>query len=143
MMETTERGLPAKRAYTRHPFGERLRVVFLHESGLGSKRIARTVGLDDSMVRMWLRKYREGGLDALRDTRVAAVPEVPLRQMQRARKDELFRGALEVYATTLEPVTSIARRFGVDYKKFKYHVERHHPELTARRNGLKSIGNNL
>ena len=133
-----------KRTYTKHPFSERCRVVSFYKQGLGSKRIARLTGLDASLVRKWLRRYRAGGLETLRDGRlVPSTVEFPLRRSARSRKEELFKVALEAYATTLEPVTSIARRHGLDYRKFRYHIVRHHPELTARRNGLKCIGNNL
>ena len=36
--------------YQSHPLSERIRVVELYEQGLSSKRIARQLGLDDSMV---------------------------------------------------------------------------------------------
>ena len=128
-----------KRNYTRHPFAERKRVVDLYEQGLGCKRIARETGLDDSMVRQWLRRYRTSGLDGLQLQR--EVKERPTRrQKQRQVKDAQFREAFAVYASTLEPVASITRRFRLDYKTFRYHVENFHPELVEARDSLK--GNN-
>ena len=61
----------------------------------------------------------------------------------RADKDQLFRDAYEAYATSRETIASITRRFGLDYQSFKYHVERHHPDLVERRKRLKlSVDNN-
>ena len=45
----------SKRPRTAHSFAERKRVVELYESGMSSKRIARELGLDDAMVRFWIR----------------------------------------------------------------------------------------
>jgi len=54
-----------KRTYRHHPFSEKEQVVNLYLSGLGSKRIAREMGLDSSLVRKWLRRYRASGLEGL------------------------------------------------------------------------------
>lgn len=54
-----------KRPYKRHPFSEKEKVVNLYLSGLGSKLIARQMGLDSSMIRKWLRTYRASGLEGL------------------------------------------------------------------------------
>ena len=56
----------------------------------------------------------------------------------RSERDDLFALAFIDYASSLEPVASITRRFGLDYHAFKYHVERYHPELVARRNRLRT-----
>ena len=57
-----------KRTYKRHPFSEKEQAVYLYLSGLGSKRIARQMGLDASMVRKWLRRYRASGLEGLKSS---------------------------------------------------------------------------
>lgn len=59
-----------------------------------------------------------------------------------ADKDRLFKDAYEAYATSLESIASITRRFDLDYHSFKYHVERHHPELVERRERLKLSDDN-
>ena len=129
-----------KRSYTRHPFSERKRVVELYESGLGSKRIAHETGLDDSMVRQWLRRYRNSGIDALQPARFSAEKSAPtVRKATRAQKDLRYDAAFRVYATTLEPTASIARRYQLDYRTFKYHIEHHHPELVAERRQLRQV----
>lgn len=125
-----------KRSYTSHPFSERKRVVELYEQGLGSKRIARETGLDASMVRQWLRRYRASGLEALQLVRTRNGGADNRRAKTRARKDEQFDAAFQIYATTLEPIASIARRFQLDYRIFKYHIEHHHPELVETRRRL-------
>ena len=129
-----------KRPYTRHPVSEREQVVRLYESGLGSKRIARETGLDDSMIRQWLRRYRASGLEGLRPKQPSSGGlRTGARLTGRARKDAQFGEAYRVYATTLEPAASIARRFHLDYRGFKYHIDHHHTELKERRERLKRI----
>ncbi len=127
-----------KKRYNAHSFQERMRVIDLYLQGNGCKKIARAMALDDSMVRAWIRKYKAFGADALRP--YWRGPKVP-PCMQRDRRSEnelLFRQAYPVYASSLEPVASIARRFQIDYHSFKYHVQRYHPELVARRESLKA-----
>ena len=126
-----------KRPYFHHPFEERNRVVELYKSGLGCKLIARETGLDDSMVRKWLRKYRACGLEGLRLLRGTTSKE-SVRKRKRADMDHMFEEAYRVYSGTLEPTASIARRFRLDYRTFNYHVNHFHPELVAERLRLKS-----
>ena len=128
------------RRETPHPFPERMRVVELYVSGLGSKRIAKVMGLDDSTVRRWLRKYRATGLESLKpywqDGRLDKEPQ-GLRDIRRVTNERLFTSAFELYTTTLEPVASITRRCGIDYQSFVYHLKRFHPEMVAHRKNLK------
>ena len=127
-----------KRKRKSHPFSERKRVVELYESGLGCKRIAQALDLDDSAVSLWLRVYRAKGLEALRPYYGRGADGRPLgvRGVRRERIDRLFSPALEVYSTTLEPVASIVRRHGLDYQSFLYHLKRFHPELIEQRGRL-------
>ena len=128
--------------YQSHPRSERIRLVELYEQGLSSKRIARQLGLDDSMVRSWLRRYRVHGLEAMRPYwRIAGVNNGGVQKPRREANETAFSAAYQAYRSTLEPVASIARRFKLDYHAFKYHVERYHPELVAERTALKE--NNL
>ena len=126
----------AKRHYTRHPFSEKEKVVKLYEQGLGSKRIAREMKLDDSMVRSWLRKYRALGLDALLPHR-RRKPKNTFQRDLRQEKDRQFMDAMTVLSTSLESVASIARRFQIDYSAVLYHVRRYHPELWEKRKQLQ------
>lgn len=127
-----------KRTYTSHPFQERMQVVELYLQGNGCKKIARMMNLDDSMVRSWIRKYKAYGPDALRPYWRGPKVDAFLQQNRRTENERLFKDAYPVYATSLEPVASIARRFQIDYHSFKYHVQRYHPELVARRERLKA-----
>ena len=123
-----------KRKYVLHPFSERKRVVELHEQGLSSRQIARATGVDASMVRNWVRRYRAQGLEALRPYyRVGQDARPALR---REEKDRKYSPAYEAYSTTLEPVASITRRYGLDYYGFTYHIRNYHPELEELRNNL-------
>ena len=127
-------------AYKSHPFEERKRVVELYQTGLGCKRIAQITGLDSSMIRLWLRKYRAGGLDALRPyTRCQQGDEAQglSRITVVGRDDARFRRACSAYVSSLEPVASIARRFQLDYHSFKYQLERYYPDLVVLRNQLR------
>ena len=126
---------PRKRIAT-HTFAERKRVVELYQTGLGSKRIARALDLDDSTVRQWLRKYRTHGLEALRPYWRETKQQNGLRAARREENERTFQPAFTAYATTLEPVASITRRYGIDYQSFVYHIRRYHPELVERRKQL-------
>lgn len=128
-----------KRAYTQHSLSERRRVVELNRQGYKSKEIARQMGLDVSMIRAWIRKYRAYGEVALQPywRKTSQKPYHPVISVRR-EKDLLFASAFIDYASSLEPIASITRRFGLDYHAFKYHVERYHPELVARRKLLKT-----
>ena len=126
-----------KRKTRAHPFSERKRVVELYESGLGSKRIAQALDLDDSMVRRWLRLYRASGLEALRPCYNVGVEPGAGDRMTHWEKTELeFQPAYELYTTTLESVTMITRRCGLNYQRFIHHLRRYHPELIEQRNRL-------
>ncbi len=128
----------SKRKRKSHPFSERKRVVEMYESGLGCKRIAQVMDLNVSTVRLWLRVYRADGLEALRPYYGVGEGGRPLgvRGVRRDKIERLFSPALEVYSTTLEPVTSIARRYGLDYQRFIYHIRHYRPELIERRSRL-------
>ncbi len=45
----------------------RARIVLLAAEGVPLERIARQLGVDRNVVRMWLDRYRAGGLAALED----------------------------------------------------------------------------
>ena len=115
-------------------WAKRVRCVDLYRQGFGAKRISRVVDVDPATIRHWLRRYRSGGLDALRPYGRAADPS---RETGFSMREKSMASPFPVYATTLDPVLSIARRYGVDYHSFKRHVERYHPELVSQRNALK------
>lgn len=127
-----------KRRYTNHPFAERKLVVDLHEYGLGSKRIAHLMGIDDSMIRAWLRRYQKGGLESLRPYHSAQKAPSSIRLKRRSEKDEQYKDAFMAFTTTLEPVASIARRYRLNYRTFNYHLQRHRPDLIEERARLKT-----
>lgn len=127
-----------KKVYRSHPFSERKEAVLMYHKGMGSKRIALELGIDDSLIRTWLRKYRKYGLESLRPyLRMGSEPQPLLQNVRRAEKEDVFRKAFDAYASSLDSVASIARRYRLEYHSFKYHVERYHPELVARRESLR------
>ena len=110
----------------------------MYHKGMGSKRIALELGIDDSLIRTWLRKYRKYGPESLRPyLRMGSEPQPLLQNVCRAEKEDVFRKAFDAYASSLDSVASIARRYRLEYHSFKYHVERYHPELVARRESLR------
>ena len=122
--------------YKRHPFSERKRVVELYQHGLTSTRIAAMMGLDDSMIRSWLRKYKQYGLESLHPYwRAGDSSEKGKRSHNKRKKAELE--AYEAYAGSLESLASITRQYGLNYASFRYHLLRYHPELIERRAALK------
>ena len=121
---------------TSHSFSERSRVVELYVKGFGSKRIAQELNLDDSTVRRWLRRYRTHGMESLRPYWREGRPEQGLRVSRREENERTFQPAFTAYSTTLEPVASITRRYGLDYQSFVYHMKRYHPELGEQRKRL-------
>ena len=123
-----------KRKYVLHPFSERKRVVELHEQGLSSRQIARATGVDASMVRAWVRRYRAHGLDALRPYYHVGKETRPALHWE--EKERQYSPAYEAFSTTLETVASITRRYGLDYYGFTYHIRNYHPELKERRSRL-------
>lgn len=133
--------MPSGKAHVTHDFSVRKRVVELYHSGLGSKRIAQQLLVDDSTVRRWLRRYRLYGIDALCPYWREPKSDVGygIRILRREENERQFQVAFCAYSSTLEPISSITRRFKLDYQSFKYHVERYHPELVAQRRRLASV----
>lgn len=122
---------------TRHSIAERMKVVELYGQGLGSKRIAREMGIDDSLIRAWLRKYRTFGECALlpywrcpKDTQTISIPA-------NLENDDLFQHALIEYTRTLKSMASITRLYGLNYQAFRYQVIHHHPKLPRPRERQK------
>lgn len=131
--------VPSPKKYVTHSFTEKKRAVELFESGLSSRRIAREMNVDDSLVRRWLRRYYAAGAESLHPYRRISDPDrrtQGIQAVRRAKNERLFSPALAVYCTTLEPVASIARRYGLDYQSLMYHIRRFHPEMVERRSRL-------
>ena len=129
----------SRKPYKSHPFSERLKAVTMYCNGMGSKRIALALGIDESMVRAWLRKYRKYGLDSLRPYQRVGKETNSLTRVHRLENEHKFKQAYVAFASSLEPVASITRRYRLDYHSFQYHVQRYHPVLVEKRNRLKEI----
>lgn len=50
----------------RYPMSDKLRAITMSESGMGSIAIGREMGIDSSVIRVWVRKYRTYGMDGLK-----------------------------------------------------------------------------
>lgn len=100
--------------------GRRLRALELHQAGWKQGEIARALGVSDGAVSQWLKRAREGGVEALY-RQVAAGPSRKLTEAQRAQLPELLAKGAEHYGFrgevwTLERVAEVIRReFGVSY----------------------------
>ena len=106
-----------------------MRAVEFHKQGLDSKLIASQLGIDDSLVRKWIRKYKAYGIESLR-------PYSRGISESKGKSDKQFLEAYQAYATTLGSISSIARQYGLNYYSFRYHLLRYHPELKERRDAL-------
>ena len=121
---------------TAYGYAVRSRVILLSERGMHSNELSEMTGIDASVIRRWLRRYRTYGRVSLQPFWRPDRPK-DTRRVVHAGKDQVFQNACDAYATSREPVASITRRFGLDYHSFKYHVERYHPELVEVRSRLK------
>jgi transposase len=112
----------------------RLRAVELHQAGWTGRAIAEALGVVPSAVSSWLRKAREGGVDALRARRQQTGKRPKLTAMQQQRLLALLTAGAEAHGAIGERWTGkrvaalIKREFGVAY----------HPEYIPRL--LRSLG---
>ena len=132
----------ARKPNTSYGYEVRLQVLTMHRSGVSSTRISRATGIDSSVIRRWLRRYSMYGAQSLQPYWRADSPLKTSQASVFKDKDRRYSSAFTAYATTQESVASIARRFGLEYHSFRYHILRHHPELVEQRRKLKerSIG---
>jgi len=138
--DTTAGVTHGRRTYSKHPFTERIRAVELFSQGLSSNEVASRLGLDGSTVRAWVRKSRRYGPESLRPYwrppgRDCAVSPSCRRGLD--VRDPHFLEACLSYASSRVPAAAIARRHGLDYHSFLYHLHRYYPELVSCRRYLK------
>lgn len=126
-----------KRTLKRHPFSARIRAVELYEQGQSSNWIAAQLGVDSSQVRSWIRKYKTYGIESLHPYIRGLGDSKDKCVSLNDDKEEQFKVAYQTYATTQDSIASIARRYGLNYGSFRYHLLRYHPELKERRDALK------
>lgn len=125
-----------------YSYEERVHAIRMYEQGQASKRISEALGIDPSTIRRWRRRFRLYGEESL-------LPywrekhRKDFQAMNRAEVENRFAKAYEVYATSPEPITSIARRFCLDYHSIKYHVERYHPEYVESRRKLETSADSI
>ena len=127
----------------RHPFSERIRAVELHKQGLGSKWIAAQLGADGSQVRSWIRKYKAYGIESLRPYIRGIGDSKDKTVFLNDDKEEQFKEAYQMYATTQESISSIARHFGLNYGSFRYYLLRYHPEYVESRRKLETSADSI
>ena len=100
--------------------GRRLRAFELKQEGWSQQRIAEALGVSKGAVSQWMKRAREGGVEALkRQPAPGAQPR--LSEEQRARVPELLEQGAEAYGFRgevwrCERVAEVIRReFGVSY----------------------------
>ncbi len=101
--------------------GRRLRAWELKREGWSQRRIAEALGVSKGAVSQWMKRAREGGLEALKRQPAPGAPP-RLSEEQRAEVPELlergaeahgFRG--EVWTPCARVAEVIRREFGVSY----------------------------
>ena len=98
----------------------RFRAWELHQKGWKQYLIAEALGVTQGAISQWLKRAREGGVEALR-TRKPPGPTPRLTQEQRARIPELLKRGAEAFGFrgdiwTCPRVAEVIRReFGVSY----------------------------
>src|ERR671912_99878 len=100
--------------------GRRLRAWELKQQGWNQREIARALGVTEGAVSQWIKRGREGGVEALRKR---TSPGAPLRlsEHQRAHLKELLAQGAEAHGfrgevwTCERVVEVIWREFGVRY----------------------------
>ncbi len=100
--------------------GRRLRAFELKQEGWNQREIARALGVTEGAVSQWMKRARQGGVQALKcQPTPGALPR--LSEEQRARVPELLERGAEAYGFrgevwTCERVAQVIRKeFGVGY----------------------------
>jgi transposase len=100
--------------------GRRLRAWALKGKGWSQQAIAEALGVTAGAVSQWMRRGREGGVDALKQ-RIAPGPTPKLTDEQRAQVPVLLAQGAEAFGfrgdvwTAKRVATVIRREFGVRY----------------------------
>lgn len=98
----------------------RFRALELKRAGWMQKKIAEALGVTEGAVSQWMKKFREGGEEALLH-HPAPGPPFLLTEEQRARIPELLKRGAESYGfrgdvwTLSRVAVVIKREFGVEY----------------------------
>ena len=100
--------------------GRRLRAFELKQEGWSQQEIAQALGVSKGAGSQWMKRAREGGVEALKRRPAPGAPS-RLSEQQRARVPELLERGAEAYGFrgevwTCERVAKVIRReFGVSY----------------------------
>ncbi len=100
--------------------GRRLRAFELNQQGWPQQRIAEALGVSKGAVSQWMKRARQGGVQALKRRPAPGAPP-RLSEQQRARVGELLKRGAEAYGFRGEVWTCgrvaevIRREFGVSY----------------------------
>ena len=103
----------------------------LHEQGHGAKRIGRVLNIDRTVIREWLKRYRQFGEQALQPhwrSKGRIKKEEPLEPKGPLHLYEKYREALDLYVRSEHSRAEVCRRCGVDYASFSHYVRRYYPQ---------------
>ena len=98
----------------------RLRAIALLDEGYGGSEVARIFGVSPGAVSQWNKRYRQGGIEALRaKPHPGPKPKLTPRQRKQLERLLLKGPGKHGYATELWTLPRVAevirKRFGVDY----------------------------
>src|SRR5918994_5711581 len=100
--------------------GRRFRAFELHQEGWKQKDIAEALGVSKGAISQWVKRAREGGIEALRHRKPPGAP-TRLTREQRAQLPQLLAQGAQSFGFqgdlwTLPRVAEVIRReFGVSY----------------------------
>lgn len=116
----------------RYPDDLRRTAIQLHLEGAGYKHIGRQLNLPRDTVRNWVTIYNlTGRTESVQSTGHLRAPKPEKggrKLLSPARMEELYAAALEEYEQGLDPLTTIARKYGFRYSSLRYFLKQYHPE---------------
>lgn len=123
-----------------YPPEMRRRAVALHAEGLGAKRIARELGIDVSIVKAWLKRYRQHGAASLEPYWRPSTSQDVHRAAaaRRAATRSKYAEAVRLYATTRLTYRQIAEQTGVCATGLAGYVQTHCRDLMAWRHAIEA-----
>ena len=116
-----------------YPKEVRLQAVALNKEGLGAKSIGKALGIDSSVIKNWLKRYRQFGEQALqpywREKSSIKIEDKPFEPKGPLHLYEKYKEALSLYIEDDHlSCSEICRRCGVSTKAFEHHLRRYYPQ---------------
>lgn len=75
LRQSLESAIPVREGrYRSYSFEDRLKAISMSDNGMSSIAIGREMGIDSSVIRGWIRRYRKEGLDGLKRKHCKKIP---------------------------------------------------------------------